>query len=112
AYQFEDAAYEAVRAYIDHAQRALAGNPDRNEILADLEQAIADKCDTFLGKQKNVVLTNEARQILTEMGPVDGAADAGDWKAQQTPPEEDEIPLSQSLVVRRKRLFRLPSEGM
>ncbi len=112
AYQFEDSAYEAIRAYLDHAQRALADNPDRNEILADLEQAIADKCDTFLGKQKNVVLTQEARQILAEMGPVDGAADAGAWDAEQAVPEDDEIPPSQQLVARRKRLFRLPSEGM
>ena len=101
AYQLEDAAYEAVRAYLDNAGRA--------EILSDLEQAIADKCDTFIGKQKNVVLVHEARQILQEMGPVDGAADAGEWDAAAASPGS---PPSQANTPRRKRLMRLPSWGM
>ncbi|MGC4027730.1 MAG: PspC domain-containing protein [Steroidobacteraceae bacterium] len=112
AYQLEDAAYESVRAYLDQAGQALAGNPDRIEILADLEQAIADKCDAFLGKQKNVVLAHEARQILAEMGPVDGAQ-ASAWSAEPAAPEEEgPVAPSQALVPRRKRLFRLPTEGM
>ena len=44
AYQIDEDGYEALRAYLDTAARALANNPDREEILSDLEQAIADKC--------------------------------------------------------------------
>ncbi len=40
-YQLEDGAHETVAAYLDRASRALGANPDRAEILADLEQAIA-----------------------------------------------------------------------
>ena len=112
AYQFEDAAYEAVRAYLAHAERVLAANPDRSEILSDLEQAIADKCDTFLGKQKDVVLVHEARQILTEMGPVDGTTDVGGWSTAEAMQDGAVGAPSQAPAPRRKRLFRLPSEGV
>ena len=45
-------------------------NPDRAEIIADLEQAIADKCRRFLGPHKTVVTAAEVEQIIREMGPV------------------------------------------
>lgn len=106
AYQFEEPAFEAVRTYLGNAEAAFAGNPDRAEILADLEQAIADKCDTFLGRHKTVVSLEEARQVLREMGPVEGsAADRGEYSAQTGQPAAPAVP-------RRRRLYRLPGEGM
>jgi hypothetical protein len=42
AYQLEDDAHAALAGYLVSAERSLAANPDRAEILADLEQAIAD----------------------------------------------------------------------
>jgi phage shock protein PspC (stress-responsive transcriptional regulator) len=74
AYQLEDDAYAALAAYLGEAARTLAGNPDRDEIVADLEQAIADKCDRCLGVHKTVVVGSELAAILEEMGPVDGDA--------------------------------------
>src|SRR5262245_51544205 len=75
AYQIDEDGYEALRAYLDDAARALASNPDREEILADLEQAIADKCRHALGQYKTVVSAAEIARILTEMGPVAGSTD-------------------------------------
>jgi phage shock protein PspC (stress-responsive transcriptional regulator) len=72
AYQLEDDAYAALAAYLGEAARTLAGNPDKDEIVADLEQAIADKCDRGLGVHKTVVVRSELAAILEEMGPVDG----------------------------------------
>ena len=40
AFQLEDDAHAALSAYLEAAERALAGNPDRSEIIADLEQAL------------------------------------------------------------------------
>ncbi|MBA3950076.1 MAG: PspC domain-containing protein [Acidobacteria bacterium] len=71
AYQLEEGGYEALRAYLAGAERDLAANPDRAEIMADLEQAIADKCRAFLGAHKSVVTEAEVAQIVAEMGPVD-----------------------------------------
>ena len=73
AYQLEESGYEALRAYLGGAERDLATNPDRAEIMADLEQAIADRCRAFLGPQKSVVTAGEVDQIVAEMGPVDAA---------------------------------------
>jgi phage shock protein PspC (stress-responsive transcriptional regulator) len=74
AYQLEAPGYEALRAYLQVAEQRLAGNPDQMEILADLEQAIADKCARYLGPHKNVVTSEEVAVVLQEMGPVDGGA--------------------------------------
>src|SRR5215510_12784395 len=74
AYQLDERGYEMLLAYLDHAEQELAGNPDRAEILADLEQAIADKCLRALGTHKTVVSAAEVDAILKEMGPVEGGA--------------------------------------
>jgi phage shock protein PspC (stress-responsive transcriptional regulator) len=78
ALQLEEAGYEALRAYLDGAASNLEGNPDKDEILADIEQAIADKCRAMLGAFKNVVVTHEIQQIIEEMGPVQDAAAEGE----------------------------------
>jgi len=74
AVQLEEAGYDALRAYLDGAARQLAGNPDRDEIIADIEQAIADKCRAVLGAYKTVVGAGEIAQIIQEMGPVENAS--------------------------------------
>ncbi len=74
AYQLDAVGYDALRAYLQVAEQRLAGNPDQEEILADLEQAIADKCNRYLGPHKNVIKSEEVAEVLREMGPVDGGA--------------------------------------
>ncbi|MFM2290080.1 MAG: Phage shock protein [Pseudomonadota bacterium] len=73
AYQLEDDACELLSTYLDEAARALAGDPDCAEIIADLEQAIADKCGRFLDGHKGVLARAEIAQVIAEMGPVDSA---------------------------------------
>lgn len=74
SYQLEEPAYDALRAYISRAEAALAANPDKAEIIRDLEQAIADKCSVHLGPGKTVVNAAEMARVLAEMGPVEGEA--------------------------------------
>jgi phage shock protein PspC (stress-responsive transcriptional regulator) len=80
-YQLEEPAYDALRAYLGRAQAALADNPDKTEIVRDLEQAIADKCAAYLNPSKSVVTAAEMSRILEEMGPVEGEAAAQDGAA-------------------------------
>jgi phage shock protein PspC (stress-responsive transcriptional regulator) len=90
AYQLDEQGYEALRAYLEHAEAQLGGNPDASEIIRDLEQSIAEKCLRLLGPGKSVVTSAEIAQILREMGPVDsgtGAADAPDAAASAAPPQ-------------------------
>ncbi len=70
AYQLEEDGYEALRAYLEAAGRRLQGNPDRDEIMADIEQSIADKFRTVLGANKTVVVSKEVQDVIEQMGPV------------------------------------------
>lgn len=69
-FAFEEAGHEQVRAYLDQALRALASDPDRAEIVADLEQALADKCRRHIGPHRTVIGSAEVARALEEMGPV------------------------------------------
>ena len=78
AYQLEESAYDALRAYLDQAARRLEGNPDKDEIIADIEQAIAEKFRARLGAFKTVATEREVAKIIADMGPVQGDSAAGD----------------------------------
>ncbi|HTL68383.1 MAG TPA: PspC domain-containing protein [Lacunisphaera sp.] len=75
AYQLEESGYDALREYLDTAAHRLAGNPDRDEIIGDIEQAIGDKFRALLGAHKTVVVTKEVLAVIEEMGPVENAAE-------------------------------------
>jgi len=87
AFQLEDDAYAVLATYLEESTRALASNPDRAEIMADLEQAIGEKCAAFLNANKSVVTRGEIEQVIAQMGPVDGdsAASAGAANASAGP---------------------------
>jgi phage shock protein PspC (stress-responsive transcriptional regulator) len=93
-YQLDEPAFDTLRGYLSRAEAALADNPDKAEVIRDLEQAIADKCASYLSPSKSVVSAAEMAKILEEMGPVEGetiaSANAG---AANEPP--------------RKRLYRI-----
>jgi len=72
AYQLDEDAYALLSQYLEQSGRALHTNPDRPEIIADLEQAIGEKCARYLGPHKTVVTGPELAQVVAEMGPVDG----------------------------------------
>lgn len=97
SYQLEEPAYDALRAYLSRAGAALGDNPDKAEIIRDLEQAIADKCSAYLGAHKSVVNAGEMSRVLEEMGPVQGA---GEPASEQ--PHSDQGPYEP-----RKRLYRI-----
>jgi len=114
AYQIDEDGYDALRAYLDNAARALANNPDREEILADLEQAIADKCRLTLGAHKTVVSGAEVQRILKEMGPVtsgDGSDAGDDAGATADAAFGATATASQGAGYQPRRLYRI-REGM
>ena len=110
AYQLDEGGYETLRAYLAQAEEELAGNPDRVEIMADLERAVADKCQKYLGAHKTVVTSSEIDQIVVEMGPVDGvgaedAGSAGGSSAGGTRPADAESTAT-------RRLYRITDGAM
>lgn len=76
--QLDQAAFDRLQAWLDDAGRALAGNPDRAEILADLEQAVADQCQRRLPAGRPIVTLAELGPALEEIGAVQapGGAEA------------------------------------
>src|SRR3954468_2183568 len=112
AYQLEERGYELLCGYLDAAAAQLKDNPDRAEIISDLEQAIADKCRNFLGPQKTIVTGAEIEQIIQAMGPVDsedgaGAAGASQSGSSQSDRQTDTGNGSKSGPYTPKRLYRI-----
>jgi len=100
AYQVEEAGYEALQDYLSKAEKTLVKNQDKTEILADIEQAIADKCSGELKNGKNVIATETVRAVLEKVGPV-----------QEGSTDEDEPGVSGAGAESARKLYRLPKEG-
>jgi phage shock protein PspC (stress-responsive transcriptional regulator) len=109
AYQLDESGYDALRAYLEHADAQLAGNPDRAEIVRDLEQSIAEKCMRFLGPGKSVVSATEVEQILRDIGPVDAGAASSQTAAQPPPREASDAAAA---TTHPRRLYQIREGGM
>lgn len=107
-YQLEEPGYEQLRAYLERAESRLRDSPDRAEIMADLEQAVSEKCRATLGPHKTVVSTIEVERIIAEMGPVESA----DEKSAQGGDESFTSSTPHSPGPPRKRLFRINEGAM
>lgn len=113
AYQIEEGGYEALRTYLESAQARLQDDPDRVEILADLEQAIAEKCNRYLSAHKSVVSAEEMQQILTEMGPVNGESGAGAAGGPQATADSHERPQGGAAdSTATRRLYQIREGAM
>ena len=109
SYELDESGYDALREYLARAERALEKNPDRVEIMADLEQAIADKCRTFLAPHKSVVTAGEVEQIVKEMGPID--ATTGE-EAEESADASAGARQAPRVAAPPKRLYRIPDGAM
>ena len=69
AYQVEENGYNALFAFLDAAETSLQDSPDRAQRLADLERAIAAKCQALLNPHKTVVTSSEVDRLLVELEP-------------------------------------------
>jgi phage shock protein PspC (stress-responsive transcriptional regulator) len=81
--QFEEAAFVRLESYLAEAARTLEGNPDQQEILNDLEQAVADRCMRRPRLDQGAVTLAELEPALEEIGSVQvpGAPAAPDHAA-------------------------------
>jgi phage shock protein PspC (stress-responsive transcriptional regulator) len=85
AYQVEERGFEALQAYLAEAKERLALDPSKDEIIADLEQAIAEKCDAQRTSHKTVVTQDEIEKIIEQMGSVESDNAAPHHDAPRTP---------------------------
>jgi phage shock protein PspC (stress-responsive transcriptional regulator) len=82
--QFEEPAFARLEAYFAEASRTLDGNPDRTEILADLEEAVAEQCRRRMQPGQDIVTMTELGPALEEIGAVQGPG-APESAAQPSP---------------------------
>lgn len=101
AYQLEEKGYDLLNDYLMQARNLLADDPDKDEVMQDFEQAIAEKCDQLLHEHKKTVVTSkEVQQIIDAMGPVEAA------------PADDPDNGTSTSVQPTKRLFTLREGSM
>jgi phage shock protein PspC (stress-responsive transcriptional regulator) len=88
--QFDDAACTRLEQYLAESAGLLEGDPDPQEILSDLEQAVADQCLRRLRPEQTVVTLAELVPALEEIGtvqlPGNGTASATDSASSAPPP--------------------------
>jgi TM2 domain len=75
AFQLDEDAYERLRAYLSLSESRLAANPDRAEIMGDLERAVADHIVTNRTATSAVVVSDpQMAQALSTVGTVEHAS--------------------------------------
>jgi phage shock protein C len=88
--QFDEAALARLEQYLAESASLLEGDPDPEEILADLEQAVVDQCTRRLRPEQAVVTLQELEPALDEIGsvqlPGNGSASSSSPAAPSTPP--------------------------
>jgi phage shock protein PspC (stress-responsive transcriptional regulator) len=84
--QFDEAAYAHLEQYLAESASLLEGDPDPQEILADLEQAVADQCTRRLRPGQTVVTLAELAPALEEIGKVQPPGAAAPSSSSPPPP--------------------------
>ena len=105
ALNVEDDGVEAIDRWMDAARATLEGDPDRDELLADFEQAIADRCSAQAAGESDVVTSLAVEEILSALGAVEPAGTADDDAVEGEPVGAFEVRL------RERRFYRLTGEG-
>jgi phage shock protein PspC (stress-responsive transcriptional regulator) len=98
-YPLEDDAHARLRRYLEESSQTLAANPDRDEILTDLERSIAAGCQRRLPSGETVIPLAILEAVLLEIGPVRDPELAG--------PAAEPTPTTPATSVR----FEQVSEG-
>ncbi len=92
AYHLEESGYTKLQNYLENAGVELSDNPDKEEIITDLEHAIGEKCQKFLSTHKTVVTEQEVDQVLAEMGPVEATPSSAETNEKTNAEKGEQAP--------------------
>ncbi len=101
----EDDGVRAIERWMEAARGTLEDDPDRDELLADFEQAIADRCAALTDDNAEVVTTADVEEMLEALGLVE-PADAIDSGS-----VEEGAAAAFESRMRERRLYRLTGDG-
>ncbi len=71
-YPLDAGAHAALRAYFDESAARLVGDPDRAEILEDIERSVGDRLSALPREQGDPVTADQMGAVLSAVGPVEG----------------------------------------
>jgi len=74
-FRLQQAAYAELTRYLDRASARLQDDPDRAEVLGDLERSVGERLAAMVGATDRVVTTVDMLGILEEIGAVDVGVD-------------------------------------
>jgi phage shock protein PspC (stress-responsive transcriptional regulator) len=74
-FRLEADAYARLERYLASADSRLRDDPDRTEVLGDLERSVGDKLAVLLGSDDRLVTTADIAGVLAKFGAVDTGRD-------------------------------------
>ncbi len=74
-FRLEENAYERLSRYLDRAASRLQDDPDRTEVLGDLERSVGDKLVALLGSDDRLITAADIDGVLEAIGAVDTGRD-------------------------------------
>jgi len=90
-YRLDEAAYARLSGYLDRAARRLQADPDREEIVGDLERSVGDRLSAGVGDAGRIVTAAEIDAILEDIGAVDTGGGADRWGEPEPPPAKRKL---------------------
>ena len=85
-YRLRDDAYDRLMQYLDGAASRLREDPDRAEVLGDLERSIGDKLAAVIGSEDRLVTVADINDVLEAIGTVNTGHDPEPDDAGAAPP--------------------------
>jgi len=98
-FAIEEDAFTALSSYIEAIKKSLSGNADRNEVVIDVEIAIAEKLVARKCNEKKAVTVSDVEAVTLEMGNPSDFKDENENNKKQT----EEIHSDSGT---KKRLYR------
>ena len=74
-YRLDEAAHDRLEQYLDRAATRLHDDPERAEVLGDLECSVGDKLAVLLGSGDRVLTGPDIAGVLEEIGAIDTGHD-------------------------------------
>lgn len=76
-FELDEAAHERLAGYLERAAARLSDDPDRAEVLGDLERSVGDKLGVVIGSSGRLITTSDIDGVLEAIGAVEGGRDDG-----------------------------------
>ena len=92
-FRLDQDAYDRLARYLDRAESRLQDDPDRAEVVRDLERSIGDRLAALPGAGDRMVTASEMEAVLDDVGAVDTG--------------RSEEPNAAPSQPRRRRLMRI-----